>query len=184
MTDLQTGVMDKVLVIDPGSDIGADICVEIAVRVEGRLAALGTQVLLTRSAGNEVMRDEASRADFANRIGADLLVSIHCDEVASPHPNGVVTFYYGEPFGGIHSYSGRRLAELIQDEVCGRTSMIDCRSLPRTWDLLRMTRMPAVRIDVGYLSNGADADRLATTQYQDAVADGIASAIRAFCAPN
>lgn len=183
LSQLQTGVMDKVLVIDPGNDIGADACAEIAARVEGRLAALGTQVVLThaRDAGAEL--DEAARADFANRIGADLLVSIHCDRVSSPHPNGAATYYYGEPGGGIHSYSGKRLAELIQDEICHRTGVLDCRSHPRTWDLLRMTRMAAVRVEVGYLSNPQDAERLSSRGYQDAVAEGIASGIRAFCAP-
>lgn len=184
MTQLQTGVMDKVLVIDPGSDIGADVCAQIASRVEGRLAALGTQVVLTRAPGSDQLQDEAARADFANRIGADVLVSIHCDQVASARPNGVVTFYYGEPFGGVHSYSGRRLAELIQDEICNRTDVLDCRSHPRTWDLLRMTRMAAVRVEVGYLSNPVDAERLARPAYQDAVAEGIANGIRAFCAPS
>ena len=43
LADLQTGVADKVIVIDPGSTVEPDICHAIAVRVEGRLAALGTQ---------------------------------------------------------------------------------------------------------------------------------------------
>ena len=46
-----------------------------------------------------------------------------------------------------------------------------------------MTRMAAVRVEVGYLSNPHDAQRLASSSYQDAVAEGIASGIRAFCAP-
>lgn len=184
MSRLQTGVMDKVLVIDPGSDLGGDICMEIADRVEGRLAALGTQVVLTRAPRTVAkFTDEASRAEFANRVGADIVVSIHCDQVPSSAPNGVATFYYGEPFGGLHSYSGRRLAELIQDEICLRTGMLDCRSHPRTWDLLRMTRMAAVRVEVGYLSNADDMRRLASAEYQDAVAEAIAHAVRSFCAP-
>jgi N-acetylmuramoyl-L-alanine amidase len=183
LSELRTGVMDKVVVVDPGFDAGAEICEAIAVRVEGRLAALGTQVLLTRTGAIASPPDEGQRAEFANRTGADLFVSINCSEATSARVNGVGCFYFGEPGGGAHSASGRLLAERVQDEVCARTSFLDCRTHPRTWDLLRMTRMAAIRIDVGNLSNLDDAHRLRDPAVQDAVADGIASGITRFCAP-
>lgn len=183
LSELRTGVMDKVVVLDPGSDAGAEICEAIAVRVEGRLAVLGTQVLLTRSGTSSPRPDEGQRADFANRTGADLLVSINCAGASSALVNGVGTFYFGEPSGGAHSTSGRLLAERVHDEICTRTSFLDCRTHPRTWDLLRMTRMAAIRIDIGNLSNPEDAQRLADPDVWEQVADGIASGITRFCAP-
>ena len=183
LSELRTGVMDKVVVIDPGVDAGVEICEAISVRVEGRLAALGTQVLLTRTQASMSRQDEGQRADFANRTGADLLVSINCINSTSSRVNGVGSFYFGEPSGGAHSTSGRLLAERVQDEICARTSFLDCRTHPRTWDLLRMTRMAAIRIDVGNLSNAEDAERLQDPVVQDAVAEGIASGVTRFCAP-
>ncbi|MDA3022430.1 MAG: peptidoglycan-binding protein [Actinomycetota bacterium] len=183
LTSLQTGIADKVVLIDPGSDLGANICQAVAVRVEGRLAALGTQVLLTRSAQSTAAMDEAGRADFANRTGADLVVSIHVTQAASQAPTGAATFYFGAPGGGAHSVTGRALAELIQDELCLRTFALDCRTHPRTWDLLRLTRAPAVRVELGYLSNEVDAARLQEARAQDAAAEGIATGIKKFCAP-
>lgn len=183
MDDLQTGVSDKVVVIDPGYDIGAEICEAIASRIEGRLAALGTQAILTRSHGSPRFADDRERAGFANQVNADLLVSIQCDELASPTANGIATFYYGDPLGGVHSYSGRKLAERIQGEICAMSAGLDCRSHARTWDILRMTRMPAVRVVVGYLSNPDDAARLADARHQDDVAEAIADAVTEFCAP-
>lgn len=183
LTSLQTGIADKVVLIDPGSDLGADICQAVAVRVEGRLAALGTQVLLTRSAQQAVALDDKDRAGFANRTGAELVISIHVTSVASQAPAGAATFYFGAPGGGAHSANGRALAELIQGEVCRRTFALDCRTHPRTWDLLRLTRVPAVRVELGYLSNAQDAARLHQTWAQDAAAEGIATAIKRFCAP-
>ncbi len=50
LTHLQTSVADKVIVVDPGSLVDADMCHAIATRSRVRLAALGTQVLLTRPA--------------------------------------------------------------------------------------------------------------------------------------
>lgn len=186
ITALQTGIADKVVVIDPGFDEGdleaSAIAQAIASRVEGRLAALGTQVFLTRSAAS-ALPDDTSRADFANRSNADLMLSIHCDRVASAKPNGVATFYFGAPDDGAFSYAGRALAEQIQVELCARTRMHNNRSHPRTWDLLRMTRMPAVRVDVGYLSNPQDYARLSREEHQDLLAAGIATAISRFCMP-
>ncbi len=183
---LQTGIADKVVVIDPGFDEedpeANAIARAIATRVEGRLAALGTQVFLTRSVESSLPTD-TSRADFANRTNADLMVSIHCDRTDSPLPNGIATFYFGEPDNGVYSYAGRALAEQLQVELCASTRMHNNRSHARTWDLLRMTRMPAVRVDIGYLSNPHDAARLADTGHQDLLAAGVAAAISRFCMP-
>ena len=181
---LQTGIADKVVVIDPGDLIYPELTHAIASRVEGRLAALGTQVVLTRASTPTKVSTPAQRATFANDLAADLFVSLTVDEVASPKPNGIAVFYFGNPSGGTHSPAGRQLAELISDELIGRTDRKDCRTHPRTWDLLRLTTMPAVRVDLGYMSNVDDAKRLRSENFHDAVAQGIAAAITAFCAPN
>jgi N-acetylmuramoyl-L-alanine amidase len=183
LSALQTGVADKVVVVDPGDEAGEDLCHAVAVRVEGRLAALGTQVLLTRPPG-EAATDDRARAEFANDLGADIVLSLHVSSTPSPLPNGLVTFYFGDPFGGLHSPAGRILAGMVQEDVQARTDLLDCYTHPRNWDLLRLTRMPAVRVELGYLSNEADARRLANPAFQDAVAEGLAAAITRFCAPH
>jgi N-acetylmuramoyl-L-alanine amidase len=183
LADLRTGIADKVVVIDPGSTVEADICHAIAVRVEGRLAAVGTQALLTRPADG-VYPSEAERAQFANTVGADITISIHVDRSSSPAPHGIATFYYGHPRGALHSRAGRVLAESVQHELTSRTDRLDCRTHPRTWDLLRLTRMPAVRVEVGYISNPDDARHLTSGAFHDALAEGISEAVMAVCAPS
>lgn len=179
---LQTGVADKVVVIDAAGDIDPDLCHAFAVRVEGRLAALGTQAILSGRPGGATPT-EPERAEFANSVGADLVVSLHVDSSDSPVPNGIATFYYGQPSGGLHSHSGRLLAEYLHDELTHRTDRLDCGVHPRTWDLLRLTRMPAVRVELGYVSNASDAQRLRSTGFQDAVAEGVVAALTRVCSP-
>jgi N-acetylmuramoyl-L-alanine amidase len=194
LESLCSGVADKVVVIDPGhggADLGRShgeltesvVAGDLASRVEGRLAAIGVQVLLTRAPDSDEGPEESDRAHFANDTGADLVLSLHTDAVDSPLPAGCATFFYGDITAGTRSSLGARFAEMVQDEVCARTDLTDCRTHAKTWDLLRMTRMPAVRIECGYLSSPRDARRLADPAFRDAVAEGIAAAVVRFFAP-
>ena len=202
-----TGVADKVVVIDPGHggyDTGhchghlteAGVAWDLAQLVEGRLAAIGVQVLLTRGAAGHVPSgflpadqvddktpDEAGRSQFANDTGADLVVSLHADRAPSPRPSGVATFYYGHDRFGMSSPSGERFAGLVQEELVTRTDFTDLHTHGKTWDILRLTRMPAVRIECGYLSSPEDSERLADPSFRESVADAITAAIIRFFAP-
>ncbi len=190
MDALRSGVAGKVIVLDPG---GADaderfalaeatIVADVCARIEGRLAALGTQVIYTRTPTPEIT-SEAERALHANAASADLVVSLHVERIDLPGANGFATFYFGAPTGGSHSEGARLAAELIQLEVCRRTDLVDCRSHPRTWDLLRMTTMPTVWVEMGYLSHPRDAARLSDARFRDTLSEAIAAAVTAFFAP-
>src|SRR3954469_3851925 len=180
----------KLVVIDPGhggDDRGvqahglseADVVSELAGKVEGRLSAAGAQAFLTR--GPEGTLGDDDRAGFANAAEADLVVSLHVDGDDNADCHGLATYYYGTlatPTGrGRRSVVGERLAELVQREVVARTDFLDCRTHAKSWELLRGTRMPAVRIEVGYLTNPGDAARLASSALLDSVAEGVVAAI-------
>lgn len=191
----RTGVAAKVVVLDPGhggSDYGcvgnrlaeAIVADDLCRRIEGRLAAIGTQVLVTRPSTHdlETTIDEASRANFANNTGADLVVSLHTDAEDSGHARGIATYYYGNAYDV--SAPGMRFADIVQTEITRRTDLVDCRTHAKTWDLLRMTRMPAVRIEFGYLSNAQDAQRLADAVFRDTLAEAVSNAVVRFFAPD
>ena len=71
------------------------------------------------------------------------MISLHCDWEPSGRGSGAATYYYGS--ARTASMVGRRFAELLQEHVVERTGLRDCRTHAKTWDLLRLTRMPAVR---------------------------------------
>lgn len=184
----------KVVVVDPGHGGGepgatghglreADLVLDLARRLEGRLGALGAAGYLTR--GPDGCPTDAERAGFANDTAADLFLSLHLDSAPSPSCTGVAAYYFAAARGGrqVGSAVGERLAELVLREVASRTDLADCRSHPKSWDLLRLTRMPAVRCDLGYLSNPRDAARLADPAFRDALAEGVAAAVRRLYLP-
>ena len=167
------GGEDRGVVVDGVSE--ADVMLDLARLLEGKMAATGMEALLTRGPNHNP--DEGERARFANEAGADLILSLHTDRNASPLASGVATFHFGTG-NGTSSTVGEALAGFIQREIVARTGMPDCQTHPKTWDMLRMTRCTAVRVEVGYLTNPGDRQRLANPSFRDVVAEGILVAVK------
>jgi N-acetylmuramoyl-L-alanine amidase len=185
----------RIVVLDPGhggSDPGAvanglveaEIVLDLATRIEGRLGALGVTTYLTRSA--DTRPDDRERAVFANQMAAEIFVSLHLDAVPSENANGSACFFYGAslPTREIHSAVGGRLCDLISREVSIRTDLTDGRTHPKSWELLRLTRMPAVRLEAGYVSSPGDAARLRTPEFRDALAEAVVAAVQRLYLPD
>ena len=181
----------KVVVVDPGhggSDRGATgngleeaaVVEALAARFDGRLQASGVRTVLTR--GPDTAPTDAERAGLANDVGADLLVSLHCDRAESPRANGVAAYHFGTGTGTT-STVGEQLASLVQREVVARTDLLDCHVHAKTWELLRLTRMPAVRLELGYLTSPRDAARLADPSFIDTVAEALLVAVQRLYLP-
>ena len=178
---------NKVIVIDPswgGEFTGesangvneSEIVFDLAQRLEGRLIALGVNVILTRSANNSPL--EKDRIKVANSVNADLVIALKVDSYKNEKANGVATYFYGREDKGVRSVVGERFANLIQREICARTDLINCHTHGKSWDLLRLTVAPTVRIDLGYLSNPQDARRLSIAAFRDQLAEAIVIAIQ------
>ena len=180
----------KRIIIDPGrggSDHGlivsgpdgpiseADMLWDLASRLEGRMTAIGMETYLSRPINRSP--SDGERAATANVVGADLMISLRFERHPSPAANGVASFYFGSSHGSV-STIGRNLADFIQREVPARTGLLDCRAHGRTWDLLRLTRMPSVQVDVGYITSPRDSHLLSTRECRDAIAEGILAAVK------
>jgi N-acetylmuramoyl-L-alanine amidase len=178
---------NKVIVIDPswGGEftgesangvVESEIVFDLAQRLEGRLIALGVNVVLTRSANNSPL--EIDRIKVANSVNADLVIALKVDSYKNENANGVATYFYGRDDKGVRSVVGERFANLIQREICARTDLLNCQTHAKSWDLLRLTIAPTVRIDLGYLSSPYDAKRLATAAFRDQLAEAMIVAIQ------
>jgi N-acetylmuramoyl-L-alanine amidase len=165
---------NKVIVLNPDSD--NQIAYDIALRTEGRLLALGASVFLTRGVSNNPSEHE--RIDFSNKSNADLMISLNLDSYGNENAHGAATYYYGSDTHGVHSIVGERFASLVQREICARTDLANCRIHAKTWDLLRLTTAPTVRIDLGYSSNPGDMSRLSRPDFRDVIAEALVIAIQ------
>ena len=176
----------KIVVIDPSVGRFADssmrlradaITADLARRIEGRLVATGVQAFLTNT-GGATEDTEVERAEFANRTDAHLCISVQVDGSENSDAAGVSTYFYGSEAHGVSSSAGERFAGLVQREIVARTDLGDLRSHAKTYDILRRTRMPAVRIEAGYLTNAGDAARLADPSFRDVIAEAVVVAVQ------
>ncbi len=169
-----------VVVIDPGHggrDPGAigiggmrekDINTTISNRVKQRLEEAGLTVLMTRNSDYWVDLDP--RAEFANRAGADVFVSIHANAISMDRPevNGLETYYYS---------SGQRLAQTIHNSVLRNTDLGDRGVRQARFYVLRHTAMPAVLVETGFVTGATDAARFRNPTAVNQIADGIARGV-------
>jgi N-acetylmuramoyl-L-alanine amidase len=185
-------LVNKTIVIDPGHggpDPGivvrdgvlrwteADLAFDLARRLEGRLAAAGMRVYLTRGPAPEAELADHDRATLANELGADLFISIHIDGHPNSEASGLASYHFGSG-SGVTSTVGERLAGLVQREIVMRTGMRNCQTHGKAWELLRLTRMPAVRVEVGYLTSPVDREQLIDPLFRERVVESIVAAVQ------
>ena len=185
-------LVGKTVIVDPGHggpDLGvvvpegalrwteAELAFDMAARLEGRLAAAGMRVHLTRGPSPVGELTDLERAQLANDLGGDLFISLHIDGHANPSADGVATYHYGTDHGAA-STVGERLAGLVQREIVARTGLRNCQTHAKTWELLRLTRMPAVRVEVGYLTSPSDRAKLTDPRFRDHVVEAVVAAVQ------
>jgi N-acetylmuramoyl-L-alanine amidase len=176
-----------VVMIDPGhggKDSGAvgigglqekDIILPISQRVASILQQQGIQAILTRT--SDYFVDLAPRVQMARENHVNLFVSIHANSIDNrPDVNGLETYYY--------SSEGERLAQIIHNSILQSIDIKDRRVRSARFYVLRNNPMPAVLVEVGFVTGDEDARRLATADYQNQMAQAIARGILQYIQQN
>jgi len=137
-----------------------------------RLSGRGVDVVLTRD--DDQFLELNDRAAISNRARADLFVSIHADWCPSPSVSGhTVYIARGAP-------RQTRLAGEVFDRHL-TSAVSEGRGVREAgFRVLVRTSSPAVLVELGYLSNWAEARRLADDRYQARLADALADSIVEF----
>lgn len=148
----------------------------VTERIREQLELLGANAVLAQDDRQQLTATE--RATHANAVGAEIFVSVDVAEHASPNAEGVATYFYGSPHG--HSAVGREIGGLVHRELTARTEFVDLGEHPRVLETLRLTRMPAIHIELGYLGNPRDRRLMAEQLTRDNVATAIVAGIQRF----
>lgn len=172
-----------IVVIDPGHggpDPGAvgiggifekEIVLDISLQVAQLLENQGIQTILTRK--TDIDLGLQPRVAIANRARATVFVSIHANAISMSRPdvNGIETYHIAG------SARGRQLAESIQRQLLAATGMRDRGVKRARFYVLVHTTMPAVLVEVGFVTGRDDVPRLrdpaTRTQMAQAIVQGI-----------
>jgi N-acetylmuramoyl-L-alanine amidase len=153
-----------------------------ALRVGEILESQGFNVVYIRT-DESVNTPLIKRAVTANNVNADIFVSLHVNSYEDYNVRGVRTYHYPG------SINGNRLARTTGDSLVKKLSE-SVQDFNQDYDpvrngdfnVLRRTKMPAVLIESGFLTNAKDRDYLVNSP-QD-VAEGIADGIIKYFASN
>ncbi|MGC7871161.1 N-acetylmuramoyl-L-alanine amidase [Desulfosporosinus sp. SYSU MS00001] len=196
-TALSQSLKNKVIVIDPGhggADPGAqnsgvkekDVNLDVSLRLRKALEAEGCTVILTRDVDKDFYNPgqyvgrAAKRIDLNRRISlaslnnADLFVSIHANSFPRRNTYGMETYYHQK------SPAGKILAENIQEHLT--KLQLDNKRKAKAGDyyLLNQTMMPAVIVEVGFISNPRERKLLLSSDYRDSIAKAIGDGIESY----
>jgi len=181
-------VYDKIIVIDAGhggKDVGAiskgdkyyekNINLDIVLQLKKLLDQENIKVYYTRTSDTTVYL--RPRASLANAVDCDYFISIHCNSNKVTSPNGTEVLYYDTDFKGVKAFD---LANLFSNEIA-KTTTLKQRGIIRKGNddiyILDKSKIPAILIEAGYLSNNNDMDYLSNSEYRMAIAQGIFNAI-------
>lgn len=179
---------------DPGA-IGVsgvpekEITLAIAQKLEQILRDAGIRTVMTRTDDYDLVQGAAvshrqredliRRAELVNRSGATVFVSLHANSFPEPAWFGAQTFYLqdDEHGFGLATYVQAALVRELAD--LGPNNR---RAAPADFRILRDVRVPAVVVEVGFLSNPAEEALLRQEDYQARVAQAIANGVMAYFA--
>ena len=189
------------VIIDPGhggTDPGSvnrygkekDFNLRLAKILTKDLERKGFRVRMTRS--SDVYPSLGQRVSFANRIPDAIFVSIHFNSFVNSTAKGIETYALSPRGSGTHNSRGVRnnflegnrrdseniaLATAVHAAVMKKTQAED-RGIKRDrFTVLAGLSMPAVLLEGGFLSNPAEAKKIASTSYLSIISQGIANGI-------
>lgn len=179
-------VYDKVLLLDAGhggKDPGTsgngmqekNLNLTIAQKIAQKLQGSGIKVYMTRD--SDVYPENSTRAKTANDI-ADLMVSIHMNS-GPETANGTETLYQVHANDNAARLTSKQLAEILQGKVVSATGNTNRGA--KLWTdvlILNRTTVPAVIVEVIFITNTGDALKISNPAYQDQVAQAIADGIQ------
>jgi len=161
---------------DPGAiGIGglreAEVVLDVSKRVKNLLIEKGVNVRMTRN--KEVDLDLPPRVSIANRTDADVFVSIHANASRGKRRdiNGLETFYFS-------GWRGRLLAKKIQKQILKVSPGSPDRGVRQgRFFVIKNTKMPAVLVEIGFLTGRLDARRLEKSIHRERIAYAITKGI-------
>lgn len=107
-----------------------------------------------------------NRAAFASKVGADLFISMHMNTYTTPSPHGLSVFYSTNNWGKSGGMNSKMMADLLQRNLISGLGAYDRKAKTCTYVVCRNNTVPAVLIELGFLTNPNEFSKLNSIEYQ------------------
>lgn len=132
----------------------------------------GIKVYYTRV--DDTLIPLADRAGFAQETEADLFISVHCNAAASSKASGTDVYYSTiNKARGITGLTSKALASSLVNSLSASLGTKNRGTVDRGFVVVRDNSVPAVLIELGFLTNSAECDKLVSPAYQKKAAQTI-----------
>ena len=132
---------------------------------DGRFEVRNSRNTPEESLGTSNATSLAARVRGANEWGADYFISIHCNASENPAANGSEVYVYRQ--GSVAAALAQQVLEAIVARLGTKNNGV--RVNPSLY-VLRRTRMPAILVELAYITNEEDVQKLVNDQYAFAYA--------------
>lgn len=139
------------------------------------LTQMGYKVELTRETDKFITLEK--RAQIANDKKPDIFVSIHYNSAPSLEAKGIEVFYFNDKEQKDRLVASKKLAQTVLKAVLHQTNAESRGIKQGNFAVIRETKMPAILIEGGFVSNESELQNLKDPHYLKKVAWGIAKGI-------
>ena len=155
------------------------LTLDVSLKLREELEERGYQVVMIRES-NDVDISNAERAEVANDLAADAFIRVHANGSTDSSVSGMMTICQtpDNPYNGDMYEESRKLAESVLDCAVAATGA----RKERVWETDTMSginraQVPTTIVEMGYMTNPEEDEKMAGEEYQQQIAAGIADGI-------
>ena len=173
-------LQNRIIILDPGHG-GKDpgtvkgsfsekaITLKVSTLVKQKLEAAGAKVLMTRT--SDTFPTLQDRVDFTNANYGEVFVSIHVNSASSTSAQGTETFYAVTT--GDMNQEDVDLATFVNNQIVTNLNMKNRGVKEQQYYVIRYPLIPAILVELGFLTNNEDRDKLTNDRYVELYAESI-----------
>lgn len=147
---------------------------EVALKLREALEAQGCEVYMTREV-NDIDISNLERAEMMNKLGVDLVLRLHCDGATDRSANGIGMFVRATGEKQEESEAAAKvLLEAMSEATGAKARGVFLRD---TYTMNNWSIVPCILVEMGYMSNPEEDEKLNDPAYQDLLVQGMVEGI-------